>query len=296
MAREAHPKTLFHVPTNHVAQDALLHPDNKHRVSSSEDGPGLEVGYHVPSRPRGYVITRLGRDADLILCESTPKHPMSAVHVAFQINPTTHLVLLSVRSKRISSVTFAVLEDPNKDESTGENITGEKITGDGVILYGQNYKISIASYNFKLIWRTISKTDNAESLKALTVQGYETSQQLLQDVRSRDRPTENDDSEAQSWHITRLNTTKGPIFQDIKHLREEIGRGAYGTVYSAVDQTSGHKFAIKVVDLGGQGDIEAARAILHREIKVMQKVKHVSPPQLLSIYSQYLTIRPGTHH
>jgi hypothetical protein len=182
---------------------------------------------------------------------------------------------LSVRSKRISSVTFATLKDPNKDEST--DITGEKITGDGVILYGQNYKISIASYNFKLIWRTISKTDNVESLKALTVQGYEASLQLLQDVRSRDRPTENDNSEAQSWHITRLNTTKGPVFQDIEHLREKIGRGAYGTVYEAVDRTSGYKFAIKVVDLSGHDDVEAARAMLHREIKVMQRVKHVSP-------------------
>lgn len=202
MAREAHPKTLFHlVPRNKASHDALLHPDNKYRVSSSKSGPGLEVGYHIPSRPRGHVITGLGRDADLILRESTLEHPISAVHVAFEINPTTHLVLLSVRSKRISSVTFAVLEDSNDDESIGQNITGEKIngekiTGDGVILYGQNYSISIASYNFELIWRTISrtisKTDNANSLKALAVQGYETSLQLLQDMRSRDRPTDND--------------------------------------------------------------------------------------------------------
>jgi serine/threonine protein kinase len=126
-----------------------------------------------------------------------------------------------------------------------------------------------------LIWRT----GKAESLKALAVQGYETSQQLLQDVRSRDRPTENDGLEAQSWHITRLNTRKGPLFQDIKHLRQEIGEGAFGKVYSAVDQTSGHRFAIKVVNLRAQPDvdIEKARAIFHREIKVMQRVKHVSP-------------------
>ncbi|USP82329.1 uncharacterized protein yc1106_09603 [Curvularia clavata] len=281
MSLEVHPKTLFHlVPTNQVAQDALLHPDNKHRVSRSEGRPGLEIGYHVPSMPRGQVITRLGRNADLILRESTARQPMSAVHVAFELHPATHVVLLSVRSKLVSSVTLAVLKDSDDDKIIGRNVTGEKIPGkvvigDGVILYGQNYKICIAAYEFDLIWRIISKTNNDEFLRALTIQGYETSQKLLQDVRSRDRPTENDFLEIQSWHITRLNTRKSPRIQDIKNLREKIGQGAYGTTYSAVDQTSGHSFAIKVVDLTRQGDIEAARAILHREIKVLQRMRHV---------------------
>jgi serine/threonine protein kinase len=96
--------------------------------------------------------------------------------------------------------------------------------------------------------------------------------------------------------MTRLNTTKDPIFQDIKHLREKIGRGAYGTVYEAVDRTSGYKFAIKVVDLSGQDDVEAARAILHREIKLMQQVKHVSPLLIAIDLLSILTIYPGTYH
>ena len=66
--------------------------------------------------------------------------------------------------------------------------------------------ISIAAYRFKLIWRTISTTGNTASLKTLTVQGYEASLQLLKNVRSRDRPTEIDILEAQSWHITGLKT------------------------------------------------------------------------------------------
>lgn len=284
MASNAHPKTLFHlVPANQVAQDSLFHPDNKRFVSSSREGPGLEVGYHVPSLPRGHVITRLGRDADLILRKSTPEHAMSAVHVAFEVNPTTHLVLLSVRSKRVSSVTLTILQD--KDKGTKSDTNKELITGDCVIFYGQDYKIAIASYKFKLIWRTISKEDNVDSLKSLTVQDYEISLQLLQGVRSRDRPTETDTSEAQSWHITRFNTARGPLFRDIRHLRSLIGKGAYGRVYSAVDQTSGYKFAIKVVDLGhfNSLDIETARAFLHREIKVMERLKHVRTLQSLPI-------------
>ncbi|KAG8423877.1 hypothetical protein J3458_000726 [Metarhizium acridum] len=286
-----HPKTLFHlVPINQVAHEALLHPDNKRFVSSSREGPsGLEVGYHVSSIPQGHVITRLGRNADLILPQSKLSHPMSAVHVAFETNPATHLVILSVRSKRISSVTFAVLEDgasngpgqpsPEGKEVLEGNATGRLITGDGVILYKQSYQISIALYEFKLFWLY----DNEETMKTLTIQDYQTSLQLLQDVRSRDRPTEIGNSEVLSWHITRLNTVKGSHFQDIAHIREVEGEGAFGTVYRAVDEISGHRFAIKVVKLDKFGDVDAARALLHREIKVLERLSH---PHIIEFLGQ----------
>jgi hypothetical protein len=89
MAQEAHSKTLFHlVPKNKIAQEALLHPDNQRRVSSFKEGLGLEVGFHVTSGPSGHVITRLGRAADLIPRHTTPEHPISGVHVAFEFHST----------------------------------------------------------------------------------------------------------------------------------------------------------------------------------------------------------------
>lgn len=117
---------------------------------------------------------------------------------------------------------------------------------------------------------------NIESLRALAVEGYQTSSQLLQHMRPRGQPTEYDVAEAQSWHITRLNTAKRPLFQDIEHLRVERASGAFGTVYEAVDRTSGRLFAIRVVNLEFSPSIEEARAIHHRKIKVMERVKHVS--------------------
>jgi len=278
-----HPKTLFHlVPTNDVAHAALLHPDNKSFVSDSscDHGPGLEVGYHVTTLPRRHVIARLGRDADLILRESPAKLPMSTVHVAFEINPATHLVLLSVRSKRVSYVSFSILPSKKERGNSGEVIAGEEITGDGVIIYAQNYTITIASYKFDLVWRSITSdpANNHELLKALAVQGYEESVQRWQQLlTSRNRPTDSDNSEAQSWHVTRLNTAR-PILQDVLKLRVAIGKGSFGTVYKAVDQVTGHLFAIKMVELGATGNTDAERAMLHREIKVMERLKHVGPP------------------
>ena len=279
------PKTLFHlVPTNQVARDALLHPDNKRNVSQSsgdDGGDGLEIGYHVPSLPQGHVITRLGRNTDLILRGSTPRHPISAVHVAFEINPATHLVVLSVRSKRVSSVSFEVVNDQNKEDEHDEVMEArrEPITGDGVLLYGQTYIIRIGTYAFRLVWRVISGRDpnpeNVKSLKALAIQSFQTSLQQLRDVRSRDRPTEYDNSEHLSWHVTRLNTAKRSLFEDHEELREKIGSGAFGNVFKAIDKISGHNFAIKVVRLDAYDNLDTARALIHKEIKVMEKLRHV---------------------
>ena len=291
MAPNAHPKTLFHlVPINAVAQDALEHPDNKRFISRSRNGPlGLEVGYHISSTPRGHVITRLGRNADLILQKSTPTEPISAVHVAFEVNPTTKLILLSVRSKRLSSVRFAVYESERNVTPT------EQIIGDGVVCYGQDYDLSIATYHFRLSWLT-TKT---KALEALTLQDYQASEQLLQNMRSRDRPTEGDYSEALSWHVTRLRTGQRPLFNDIVHLRIRIGSGNHGEVYRAVDWASGHTFAIKVVNLAKTPDVDAGRALLHREIKVMMELDHVSGMLIMALIFVVvvtLTVCLGTYH
>lgn len=281
----ANKNTLFHlIPTNRPAFEALNLNDNRRFVSPSfyEGSPlGLEVGYHVPKTPHGHVITRLGRSADLILRQS-PKDPMSNVHVAFEINPSTHLIVLSLRSKRILSVTFSVLNRLSGDDGDdGEQVEEvEQITGDGVITYGINYKISIASSTFKLVWRECSSKyqDNIEALKSLALAGYQDSKERFQDLASCERPTEYDNSEALSWHLTRLNTTKRPPFEEIESTREEMASGAFGCVYKVTDRVSGNKFAIKKIKLkpDGKGGIEKARASVHREVKIMQRLEHVS--------------------
>ena len=294
MPSEPRPQTLFHlVPANSVAYDALLHPKNQPFVSNSSRGPGLEVGYHVPSLPRGPVITRLGRNADLILSANTPKHPMSEVHVVFEITPATQLVRLCVRSKRLSSVSFTELpKNPQEPNNTAPGaatpavaLVSSPMVGDGVILYAQDYRVTVASYCFDLVWRTVSPDHNDKALKALAVQGHQDSLQRFQHLDPCDRPTEINDSEAQSWHFTRFNTAKNSLFEDLEKLRERVGKGAFGTVFSAVDKITGQPFAIKLVQLDGKtaADVDRSRALLHREIKVMERLKHVRPPLRLPL-------------
>ncbi|AEO61385.1 hypothetical protein MYCTH_2311486 [Thermothelomyces thermophilus ATCC 42464] len=262
MTRNANSSTLFHlVPENAAASDALLHPDNARFVSTSKRGlDGLEIGFHVPSIPKGRVITRLGRDADLILRGRS----VSAVHVAFEIHPETLVVLLSVRSKYSSSVTVS--------PDVGQ--TMEPVEGDCVIVYGTDYRISIASYDFRLMWRDLG---SVEALRQLAIEGYQISLQRLQTVRSRDLPTDGDSSELHSWHNTRLHTARRILFREaVGAPRELIGEGTFGAVYRAIDLESGNPFAVKVVKLYVYGAryVEQARAAVHREMKTLEYLKH----------------------
>ncbi|KAL2175261.1 kinase-like domain-containing protein [Thermothelomyces heterothallicus CBS 202.75] len=262
MARNVNSSTLFHlVPDNDAAREALLHPDNSRFVSNTHtELQGLEVGFHVPSVPKGRVITRVGRDADLILRGRT----VSAVHVAFEIHPETLVVLLSVRSKHSSSVTIS------SDFSEAK----QKIQGDCVLVYGTSYRISIVSYNFLLIWRDLG---SVEALRQLAIEGYQISLQRIQTIRSRDLPTDGDSSELHSWHNTRLHTARRILFREAEGApRELIGEGTFGAVYRAVDLESGNPFAVKVVKLHAYGAryVEQARAAVHREMKTLEYLKH----------------------
>lgn len=264
MAQAAKPSILFHlIPLNDISRETLVHPDNRRFVSpvAADEGLlGLEVGFHVSSVP-GRVIARLGRDSDLIL----GRRNISSVHVAFEIHPDTLVLLLSVRAKCASSV---VVIPVGVD---GKPIARETVEGDCVLRYGQKYKIYIAGYIFRLVWR---QTEPG-SLRALAIRDYEEALRQQANVRSRKLPTESD-SELHTWHNTRVQSARRNLFREAdRKLRVKIGDGTFGAVYRTVDLESGNAFAVKVIKLDAYTDIEYARAAVHREVKNLQRADHV---------------------
>ncbi|KAK3309295.1 kinase-like domain-containing protein [Chaetomium strumarium] len=267
-ASKANDRTLFHlVPTNQAAKEALEHPDNRRFVSPSapkSGKPGLEIGFHVPPFSGGQVITRLGRNADLIL-----RQTYSRVHVAFEIHPVTHVVMLSVRTKHLSSVTVTTVEK--------RRIQSQQISGDCAILYGRPYVISIPVYEFLLHWRDVENEDNVQALKDLAIREYEDSMMRLKNVRSRDLSVGPDISTSDSWYMTRLQSAKAPLVTEARYRRVKIGGGAFGKVYKTMDVKTGNLFAVKEVDLqrqNGPGLVELSRAALYREMKILGKISH----------------------
>lgn len=266
MAQSPNHNTLFHlVPLNDIAHEALCHPDNQRFVSLAfsdarkQPELGLEVGFHVASVP-GRVIARLGRNGDLIL----QRRSVSAVHIAFEMHPDTLVVLLSVRAKRMSSVKVKCKGNNNEEED-------EVIEGDCVICYGKEYEITFVGYGFRLVWRQTE----SEPLRTLAVQDYQRALQQQANIRSRDLPTETD-SDVHTWHNTRIHTAQRILFREATAVpRVVIGKGEFGAVYRAVDLESGHVFAIKVIRLKNYRNMEQARAVAHREVKALQKLKHV---------------------
>ena len=142
------------------------------------------------------------------------------MHVAFELHPDTLVVLLSMRTKRTSSV---IVRLAGQEE--------EKIEGDCVLSYGKKYDIDIVGYSFSLILRQTEP----ESLRALAIQDYQKALQQQVNVRSRNLPTESD-SEAHTWHNTRIHTVRRIFFREADgEPRVVIGEGQFGAVYRAVD-------------------------------------------------------------
>jgi hypothetical protein len=202
-------------------------------------------------------MARLGRNADLILKQRN----ISAVHVSFELHPETLVVLLSVRAKRSSSVVV-------KHRDAGKE---ETVEGDCVLGYGKKYDIQIAGYRFRLKWRDPDST----SLRELATREYQRALTDQANARSRYLPTEAD-SEAHTWHNTRIHTARRILFREADgNPRARIGGGQFGVVYRAVDFESGNAFAVKVIQLDQYPDPEHARAVAHREVKALQRLKHV---------------------
>lgn len=258
--READPRTIFHLTyQNAAARQVLERPENRTFVSAANDNRlGLEIGYHVPSTPGGQVITRLGRDADLIL----PGTDVARFHIAFQVHPDTLAVLLSVRAKEPSQVTV---------EHTARNFEWQLKDGDCVLVYGEEYWIKVVGYLFKLKWRTMKP---GAALKDMVAREYRNALQLAANLGSRDRPTEYE-SDIYSWHNTRLHSVARPGIQEAPNATRSLkGKGSFGEVLKTLD-VSGGAFAVKVVRLSDFPNSDHARQMLHREIKAISRIKHV---------------------
>ncbi|KAK3904023.1 serine/threonine protein kinase [Staphylotrichum tortipilum] len=250
MARPANPAALFH-----------LHPDNRHFVSDvTEEGElGLEVGFHVASVP------------------SRPN--VSGVHVSLEIHPDTLVVLLSTRSKRASSVAVRVeaktADKPGEAPPPAPGLAlrpGETVEGDCVLSYGVIYTVTIAGHHFRLVWRD----EDPLSFRKQAIEHYTAAmeRQVQGNVRSRFLPTE-PDSEAHTWHNTRIHTAKPPPVKETEAApRVRIGGGQFGSIYRVAEDINGHAFAVKVIHLHKYPDPEQARALAHREINALKRLKH----------------------
>ncbi|RMD39837.1 hypothetical protein DV735_g5289, partial [Chaetothyriales sp. CBS 134920] len=256
MARPVHAETLFHLePLDATTRAILDHTDNTPFVSLSSEGRlALEIGYHVSSKPRGgRVIARLGRDADLIL----PAKTIAQVHLAFEVHPISHAILLCVRAENTQSV---------KVEPGGFRPGGhlrQVVLDPGI----NNYEITVGEnvrpFHFAVRWRLdISSTAYAVD------NGFQAAQARA--VNPRWFKTEDDsDYDIRSWYTTRLQSG---VIASVRHaqLGQKLGVGSYGSVHRGIDLDSGHLIAVKVVE----PQDEKQNQNLYREIKTLQTLSH----------------------
>ncbi|KAK6366496.1 hypothetical protein LTS17_010582 [Exophiala oligosperma] len=241
MPRETpHPQTIFHlVPNEHSprAQQMLLHPDNEPFVSlcqadnpGEEDAYGLEIGYHVSARPRALVIVEVGKNADLIMTGPN----ISQIHFSFEIHPESRQIMFLDRSRLHST----------KIEPLGFRVDGN--FRQIVLVPDTTYTISAGGANvdqFVFDIRGFKKKD--------VFQEVEKKSQMV-DLRGQNprwaRTVDDAPTDLPTWYITRLHT---PIIGAVQRTIDvkELGRGAFGQVWKAVDCDSGCFIAVKHIEL-----------------------------------------------
>lgn len=265
MTRPAHTDTLFHLePADHFTSGVLSHHNNGRLVSLSPQGePALEIGYHVHQIARGgQVLARLGRgrSADLVLDDQK----ISETHIAFEVHPVSHAILLCISARNSSSVTI----QPNKVLRTDDGFR------QFVLIPGQEYTISIQALagilKFHLRWR-LDLSSIARAVDA-GFQAAETRVVITQFAKTH----VDEDNDIGSWYNTRLSSSRLENGVRNVQLRKVLGVGAFGNVHEGLDLDSGHLVAVKIVEPDNEQQFKS----LHREIQTLGTLKHVSRPLL----------------
>ena len=263
--RNPHPQTISHlVPKNKKAKAVLRHPDNEPFVSTSsiQEDPedGLEIGYHVPARPRPEVIVEVGRNADLIL----PSSSISAVHFSFEVHPESKEIMLHDRSRHHSM------------QITPFEFRKDGIFRQVVLQPGTVYTISAGGerkdlYKFELHWVAKEKKGTMQEVE----QGYRHAEKRAQNPRWA-RTVDEGLAELSSWYNTRLHTpADGGVLRATEG--EPLGKGAWGEVSKGVDLDSGCFIAVKKITLPprSQRTFEEEDR-LRREVRTLSSISHVS--------------------
>lgn len=209
----------------------------------------------MSSKPHGgRVVARLGRDADLIL----PGKNISRVHVAFEVHPVSRKILLWVCAERMESVTIK----PGGFRKDGDfrQLALEPGTKYDIRIGG-----SIQPFRFKLQW-----LQDAPSVRQCVDAGFRTAQTRAMNLRWVKTEDEND-SELRSWYNIILPSGAKVSVRAVIQGRK-LGAGTFGNVHKATDVDLGHIIAVKVV----KPETIRDKAHLHREVKTMQTLKHVS--------------------
>ncbi|KAI0868580.1 kinase-like protein [Hypoxylon argillaceum] len=198
---------------------------------------------------------------------------MCKIHAAFEINIQSRLVVLSVKSKTISTVTYAVASKATgvaerKDQGGTQSPQGKappsistrnSFLGGGVIHYGYEYDIFITFYHFRLVWLY----DDAES-KTRALRGYQESLELLSQY------------DLMECDTTTPSTAGDADFEEIEHLRKDLDTGTYGTVTISVDRKSGDIFVIKKPCSENQKSFEIPLLLFHHEMQTLRNLHHLN--------------------
>ncbi|OAG39002.1 hypothetical protein AYO21_06722 [Fonsecaea monophora] len=184
-----------------------------------------------------------------------PGSSISQVRFSFEIHPESHQIMFWDRSRLH---TTRIDPDKFREDGNFRKIVLNTKKSDYTISAGGE---KLDQFVFHVKW--VTKKD-------MLVQEQENKSQMV-DARicnSRWAPTVEDvPMDLTSWYNTRLHTPAiGAVQRAI--IVEDLGGGAFGQVYRAVDADSGCSIAAKRIKVPGRDDV------LQREVKALSSISH----------------------
>lgn len=266
------PAVLFSLlPKNDRAKRALHCPENAQFLSSLADGEAvLDIG-HVPSASGDQnTLATLGRAGDILIEGSL----MAKIQCSFEMNRETGVVMFYDRSHKRSSMVGGQNVVQFEDDRPRRIVIRPQVKT-FIGMGGEDRDL----VQFQVVWRA-----NADAV-ADAVKQHEAAQ--LPPLPAANALAQTADYESDTVGPSRIGTrihTKDSRKQKMRWMymsKEAIGEGTFAKVHEGLDHDSGRLMAVKILSYSPDvGD--GAWAKLKNEVEILDKLKHVCFPHVIS--------------
>ena len=258
----AHPLALFSLaPINDNARAVLAHSENIGYVSTfavaNAMSQCLDIGFNIGSK-KAFTLATLGRSGADITVEGSS---ISAIHCSFEIHQESGEIMLHDLSRFRTTQTSGENATPFEERQNPRRI---------VVGHNLNTRFGIGGLEcdlvqFRLVWheRLFDVMEQVRNRPCIP--------RLAPTIAGSDIPTQRP-----SAYVTQNQT---PIGQELRLRyaeRFQLGKGAFGEVWKAVNIDTGKYLAVKIIVAPPLGFGPRILELLKREVHVLSQTSHVS--------------------
>ncbi len=276
--RRPNQQALFSlIPLNDKATAAVKDEDNSHLVSISLETkvPSFDIGFHISGPHPNNTLVTLGRnDCDIYLRPSS----ISRIQCSFEVDDlNSGIVMFYDRSPKHNTRVSGVKESAQFQK--------ERSPSRVLVCPGFNDIISMGGVHHNLIEFRLEWIKSEDEIKAIFKKHRAAAEASIihpRKARTRD-PTITTLPSTMMTPLTPDQAFQRPTVSSLRYYKQRskvLGKGAFGTVWRAVDVDTGRIMAMKHIQWKSGPQAQAYISRVQQEVELMRRAKHVRPNSL----------------